>query len=163
MRTLSIRRSTTISVTLAAALIGLTACGTASAVVPAADAERVDGGTIVYAHQQEPQCLFGGWIEQAYISYQFLDNLVSLDDDGQVVPWLAESWEASDDGLTYTLALKDDVSFTDGTPVDAEAVAYNFDYWVAGGNSTAAVWLGGYYASAEAVDDLTVAIHLAQP
>lgn len=163
MRTLSIRRSATVSVTLVAALIGLTACGTASAVVPAADAERVDGGTIVYAHQQEPQCLFGGWIEQAYISYQFLDNLVSLDDDGQVVPWLAESWEASDDGLTYTLALKDDVSFTDGTPVDAEAIAYNFDYWVAGGNSTAAVWLGGYYASAEAVDDLTVAIHLSQP
>lgn len=163
MSTFRIRRSATISATLVAALIGLTACGTATAVAPAADAERVDGGTIVYAHQQEPQCLFGGWIEQAYISYQFIDNLVSLDDDGQVVPWLAETWEASDDGLTYTLTLKDGVSFTDGTPVDAQAVAYNFDYWVAGGNSTAAVWLGGYYESAEALDELTVAIHLSHP
>ncbi|MCX6501496.1 MAG: ABC transporter substrate-binding protein [Microbacterium sp.] len=147
----------------AVSLLALTACGTAAAVQPAADAERIDGGTIVYAHQQEPSCIFGGWIEQAYISYQVLDSLFSLDDDGQPVAWLGESWEVSDDGLTYTITLKDGVSFTDGTPVDAEAVAYNFDYWVAGGNSTAAVWLGGYYESAEAVDDLTVAIHLSRP
>ncbi|MGP6177360.1 ABC transporter substrate-binding protein [Microbacterium sp. A196] len=157
------RRSATVSVTLVAAMIAMTACGTSDAVVPASDAERVDGGTLVYAHQQEPQCLYGGWIEQAYISYQFLDNLVSLDDDGSVVPWLAESWDVSDDGLTYTLTLKDGVSFTDGSPVDAAAVAYNFDYWIAGGNSTASVWLDGYYASAEALDDLTVAIHLITP
>lgn len=159
----SSRRSVPIAALLATTMVALTACATASADVPGADAERVDGGTIVYAHQQEPQCLFGGWIEQAYISYQFLDNLVSLDDDGEVVPWLAESWATSDDGLTYTLTLKDGVSFTDGTPVDAEAVAYNFDYWVEGGNSTAAVWLGGYYESAEAVDEHTVAIHLGTP
>lgn len=163
MNTHRTRRSLTIAVTLVTAMVALTACSTAVAITPASDAERVDGGTIVYAHQQEPQCLYGGWIEQAYISYQFLDNLVSLDDDGQVVPWLADSWEASDDGLTYTLTLEDGVSFTDGTPVDAEAVAYNFDYWVQGGNSTAAVWLGGYYESAEAIDDLTVAIHLGKP
>ncbi|WP_417508879.1 ABC transporter substrate-binding protein [Microbacterium sp.] len=156
-------RSATVSVTLVAAMIAMTACGTSEAIVPASDAERIDGGTLVYAHQQEPQCLYGGWIEQAYISYQFLDNLVSLDDDGSVVPWLAESWDASDDGLTYTLILKDGVSFTDGTPVDAAAVAYNFDYWIAGGNSTANVWLDGYYESAEALDDRTVAVHLSAP
>src|SRR5690606_24429332 len=53
--------------------------------------------------------------------------------------------------------------FTDGTPVDAAAVAYNFDYWIAGGNSTANVWLDGYYESAEALDDRTVAVHLSAP
>lgn len=158
-----LRRTATIAATAAVSMMALTACGASSAALPAADAQRAEGGTIVYAHQQEPQCLFGGWIEQAYISYQFIDNLVSLDENGEVVPWLAESWEASDDGLTYTLTLKDGVEFTDGTPLDAEAVAYNFDYWVAGGNSTAAVWLGGYYESAEALDDLTVAVHLSRP
>lgn len=163
MTTHRTRRLAPIAAVAATAMIALTACGTSSAATPAADAERVDGGTIVYAHQQEPQCLFGGWIEQAYISYQFIDNLVSLDENGEVVPWLAESWQASDDGLTYTLTLKEGVKFTDGTPVDAEAVAYNFDYWVNGGNSTAAVWLGGYYESAEATSDLTVAVHLAKP
>jgi peptide/nickel transport system substrate-binding protein len=163
MNTHRFRRSAIVSATLVAAMMVMTACGASETAAPASDAQRVEGGTLVYAHQQEPQCLYGGWIEQAYISYQFLDNLVSLDDDGSVVPWLAESWEVAGDGLTYTLTLKDGVSFTDGTPVDAEAIAYNFDYWIAGGNSTASVWLDGYYESAEVIDDATVAIHLTSP
>ncbi|MDQ0726632.1 ABC transporter substrate-binding protein [Microbacterium sp. W4I20] len=157
------RRTLAATAAAAALALALTACNSGAVAAPPADAERVDGGTIVYAHQQEPQCLFGGWIEQAYISYQFLDSLVSLTEEGEAVPWLAEDWAVSDDGLTYTLTLKEGVEFTDGTPVDAEAIAYNFDYWVAGGNSTAAVWLGGYYESAEAVDERTVAVHLSRP
>lgn len=145
------------------AALALTACSGSAAAQPAADAKLVEGGTIVYAHQQEPSCIFGGWIEQAYISYQVLDSLFSLDEDGTAVPWLGESWEVSDDGLTYTIALKEGVTFTDGSPVNAEAVAYNFDYWVNGGNSTARVWLGGYYESAEVIDETTVAIHLSRP
>jgi peptide/nickel transport system substrate-binding protein len=143
------------------AVASLAACaGTATG---AGDGERIEGGTIVYAHQQEPACVFGGWIEQAYISYNVLDSLVALDEDAQVVPWLAEEWEESEDGLTWTFRLKEGVEFTDGTPVDADAIAYNFDYWIGGGNSTAQVWLFGYYESAEAIDDLTVAIHLSAP
>lgn len=151
-----IRRTLT-AASAAAMLSMLAACSQAAAAAPQ------DDDTIVYAHQQEPQCLFGGWIEQAYISYQFLDNLFSLDENGEAVPWLAEDWSRSEDGLTYTIDLQSGVSFTDGTPVDAEAVAHNFDYWVAGGNSTAQVWLGGYYESAEAIDDLTVEVHLSRP
>jgi peptide/nickel transport system substrate-binding protein len=150
---------TPIAAAAVAAALALTACtGT-----PASSNERVDGGTIVYAHQQEAPCVFGGWIEQAYLSYQILDNLTSLDENHKVVPWLAESWESSEDGLTWTFTLKDGVKFTDGSPVTAEAVAYNFDYWMAGGNSTAFVWLDGYYESAEAVDDTTLLIHLSNP
>lgn len=138
----------------------LTGCAAAGAT---AGGEPVEGGTIVYAHQQEPPCVFGGWIEQAYLSYQVLDNLVSLDENHEVVPWLAEKWEQSADGLSWTFTLKPGVKFTDGTPVDAKAVAYNFDYWVKGGNSTAAVWLLDYFTSATAVDDLTVRIDLLRP
>jgi peptide/nickel transport system substrate-binding protein len=154
-----VSRTPLVALTLVSAL-ALTGCA-ANAATPTG--ERVDGGTIVYAHQQEPACVFGGWIEQAYLSYQVLDNLVSLDEDHNVVPWLAETWESSDDGLTWTFALKPDVKFTDGSPLTADAVAYNFDYWLAGGNSTAKVWLAGYYESAEAVDDLTLQINLSRP
>jgi peptide/nickel transport system substrate-binding protein len=156
------RRSSALALVATAAVsaLALTGCGGAEL---SASGERLDGGTIVYAHQQEPACVFGGWIEQAYLSYQVLDNLVSLDADHQVVPWLAESWEEAEDGLSWTFHLKPGVTFTDGTPVDAEAVAYNFDYWVGGGNSTALVWLLDYYASATAVDDLTVRIDLLRP
>jgi peptide/nickel transport system substrate-binding protein len=141
------------------ALLGLSACTGAAA----SSGERVEGGTIVYAHQQEPFCVFGGWIEQAYLSYQVLDNLTSLDENHEVVPWLATEWSVSEDGLTWTFTLKEGVEFTDGSPLTAEVVAYNFDYWVAGGNSTAFVWLQDYYVSAEAIDDLTVQINLSAP
>ncbi|HEU4808885.1 MAG TPA: ABC transporter substrate-binding protein [Homoserinimonas sp.] len=145
-----------------ATALALTACAD-SPTGPSSDATRVQGGTIEYGHQQEPACVFGGWIEQAYLSYQVLDNLVSLDENDKVVPWLAESWTVSDDQLTWTFTLKDGVKFTDGSALTAAAVAYNFDYWLAGGNSTARVWLAGYYDSAEAVDDLNLKIHLSQP
>ena len=147
------------AVVLAAAL-ALTGCASAA---PSASLTRVEGGTIVYAHQQEPACVFGGWIEQAYLSYQVLDSLTSLDKDHRVVPWLASSWKTSTDGLTWTFDLKKGVKFTDGTPVTAAAVAYNFDYWVKGGNSTASVWLGGYYKSATAVDATTLQVNLLKP
>jgi peptide/nickel transport system substrate-binding protein len=141
------------------ALLGLSACTGAAA----SSGERVDGGTIVYAHQQEPFCVFGGWIEQAYLSYQVLDNLTSLDENHEVVPWLATEWSSSEDGLTWTFTLKEGVEFTDGSPLTAEVVAYNFDYWMSGGNSTAYVWLLDYFESAEAIDDLTVQITLSAP
>ena len=124
------RRSTALALVATAAVSALALTGCAGA-APSSSGERVDGGTIVYAHQQEPACVFGGWIEQAYLSYQVLDNLVSLDEDHKVVPWLAESWEESEDGLTWTFTLKDGVSSPTARPLTAEAVAYNFDYWVA--------------------------------
>ncbi|MCU1417365.1 MAG: transporter substrate-binding protein [Schumannella sp.] len=154
------RRSPVLPVLAAGVLVTLTGCVSAQV---SASGEPVEGGTIVYAHQQEPACVFGGWIEQAYLSYQVLDNLVSLDENHKVVPWLAESWTASDDGLSWTFTLKKGVKFTDGTPVDAAAVAYNFDYWVKGGNSTASVWLLDYFQSATAVDDTTVRVDLLRP
>ncbi|HEX3679908.1 MAG TPA: ABC transporter substrate-binding protein [Galbitalea sp.] len=144
-----------------ASVLALTACAGTGAASPGG--QPVDGGTIVYAHQQEPACVFGGWIEQAYLSYQVLDNLVSLDANHKVVPWLATSWTSSGDGLTWTFDLKKNVKFTDGTPLTAAAVAYNFDYWLKGGNSTAEVWLAGYYKSAVAVNDTTLQINLLKP
>ncbi|WP_369051836.1 ABC transporter substrate-binding protein [Kineococcus terrestris] len=152
----------TLTAGLAALL--LTGCaGSAAAPRPAPDARPVPGGTIVYGHQQEPACVFGGWIEQAYLSTQVLDALTSLDTDRQVVPWLATSWETSADGLTWTFHLKDGVRFTDGSELTAAVVAHNFDHWMDGGNSTAKVWLDGYYDRATAVDDLTLQVHLSKP
>lgn len=142
--------------------LSLTACGGSGG--PSGNGEPVQGGTITYAHVQEPPCIFGGWIQQAYISRQVLDGLVALADDDTVAPWLAESWEVSPDGLTYTFTLKEGVKFTDGTPVDAEAIAYNFDQFENTDlNGTAKVSMDPYYKSAEAIDPTHVAIRLNQP
>lgn len=55
--------------------------------------------------------------------------LLEADDDGsnaRIVPNQAESYEISEDGLTLTITLREGIEFTDGTPLDAEAVAWNF-------------------------------------
>ena len=54
-----------------------------------------------------------------------LEGLARLDVTGVPVPHLAESWEV--DGLTYTFTIRDGITFTDGTPLDAEAVAVNLE------------------------------------
>ena len=56
------------------------------------------------------------------------DGLVRFQDGTlEVEPALARDWEISEDGTVYTFSLRDDVTFHDGTPFDAEAVKFNFD------------------------------------
>ncbi|TBL75259.1 glutathione ABC transporter substrate-binding protein [Paenibacillus thalictri] len=55
------------------------------------------------------------------------DKLVTLDKDNKIVPQLAKEWEISPDGKKITFKLREGVKFTDGTPVNAEAVKYTFD------------------------------------
>lgn len=123
----------------------------------------VQGGTIVYGHEQEPPCLYGGWLQQAYIDRNILDSLVTEASNGSIEPWLATSWTVSGNGLVYTFHLKPGVKFTDGTPLNAQAVAYNFNYWEKGGNSTAQVSMDPYYKSATALSATTVQVTLNKP
>jgi len=59
--------------------------------------------------------------------YQNLyDKLVDINQDLQIVPMLALSWTISGDGKQYVFKLRPNVVFHDGTPFNAEAVAYNF-------------------------------------
>lgn len=50
--------------------------------------------------------------------------LVEVNENGEPVPGLAESWDISDDELTYTYHLRDDLKFDDGSPLTAEDVAF---------------------------------------
>lgn len=54
------------------------------------------------------------------------ESLVFRDVDGELKPWLAESWEQIDP-LTWEFKLKENVTFSDGTPFNAEAVRYNIE------------------------------------
>lgn len=61
------------------------------------------------------------------IQRSLFDSLVVELPNSEYGPWLAKRWDISDDGLTYTFYLRDDVTFTDGTKLDAEAVKFSFD------------------------------------
>jgi len=144
-------------------LAGCTAGGDASE-----DGGPVAGGTLTYATgDAEPTCLdphVGGNYPQALVSTQYLESLVSKDSDGEIVPWLADSWEESDDGLSWTFTLRDGVSFTDGTPFDAAAVAAN----VAHLQDPETLSSTGYLAlqkvaGVEAVDARTARFDLSEP
>lgn len=56
-----------------------------------------------------------------------MEGLVGYDDDLNIIPELAESYEISDDGLVYTFYLVQDVKFHDGEPFNAEAVKINIE------------------------------------
>src|SRR3990172_5636237 len=59
--------------------------------------------------------------------YQNLyDKLVDINQELEIVPMLATSWTITNGGRTYTFKLRPNVVFHDGTPFNAEAVAYNF-------------------------------------
>jgi peptide/nickel transport system substrate-binding protein len=60
------------------------------------------------------------------VLHNIFATLVEVDENLQIQPELAERWDVSEDGRTYTFHLRAGVTFHDGTPFDAEAVAYNF-------------------------------------
>ncbi|MCL6430424.1 MAG: ABC transporter permease subunit [Anaerolineae bacterium] len=65
-----------------------------------------------------------GYLRMSYL----FDTLVWKDRNG-FVPWLAERWEESDDGMTWTFWLRQDAKWHDGVPLTAEDVAFTFLYF----------------------------------
>jgi peptide/nickel transport system substrate-binding protein len=56
------------------------------------------------------------------------DSLLERGEKGYI-PWLADKWDISEDGLTYTFTLKDNVKWQDGEPMTAEDVKFSFEYF----------------------------------
>lgn len=64
-------------------------------------------------------------IAERIVYQSIFDKLVDLDENGKIVPMLAQRWTISDDQKTYTLYLQKGVKFQDGTPFNAKAVEFN--------------------------------------
>ncbi len=150
---------------LAASLATLTALCVASFTSTGAfaasgtdEGQRIDGGTITYVHEQEPPCLWGGWVQQAYLSRQVFDYLVSYD-NGQIKPWLATDWSESKDRKAITFHLRKDVTFTDGDKFDADAVVANYPVWEKGIGWHGFTYMKGF----KKIDDFTVELDLSEP
>ena len=89
------------------------------------------------------------------------DSLLEKDENGDV-PWLAESWEVSADGMIYTFHLVEDALWHDGKPLTAEDVAFTFTYYKKHSPvSNDLISDGGdIVAGTKVIDDYTVEITL---
>lgn len=96
---------------------------------------------------------------------QVYDTLVYRDPTTKdFVPGLATAWTISDDGLTYTFTLRQNVQFQDGTPFNAQAVAANLDRITSPDTgSQKALFMLGSYTGYEVVDDYTIRLKLSEP
>ncbi|KPG84376.1 ABC transporter substrate-binding protein [Frigoribacterium sp. RIT-PI-h] len=152
----------------ATAVASLVLAGCTSGGDPDASSTPVSGGTLTYASgDAEPTCLdphVGGNYPQALVSTQYLESLVSKDANGDIVPWLADSWQEASDGLSWTFTLKDGVTFTDGTPFDAAAVAANVAHLQDPTTLSSTGYLAlGKVTGVEAVDARTARFDLSEP
>jgi peptide/nickel transport system substrate-binding protein len=147
----------------------LTACS-AEADTPGtdADAEPVAGGDLSFAITVDSHCIDPQQVgnnDAIAAARQTVASLTAQDpESGEIVPWLAESWEVNDDASTYTFHLRDDTTFADGTPIDAAAVKTNFDAIVDLGAtaSLGSQYLVGY-AGTTVVDEHTVTVDFDEP
>lgn len=136
--------------------------------------------TFTFASSSDPASLdpaFASDGESFRVARQMFEGLVGVEPGtADPAPLLAESWDVSDDGLSYTFQLKEGVTFHDGTPFNGDAVCFNFERWdgftgIAASESMSYYWgkvNGGYegagkYASCEAPDDATAIVTLSSP
>ena len=162
------RRLLSIPTFAAVTALALSACASSS---EPADAEGDPDGEVVWAI--EGANLSSGHMDpqtsqldvSAMVQRVVLDSLVHQEDDGTFSPWLATDWTVSEDATTYTFELREDVTFHDGEPFDAEAVKANFDRIAdpETASAQAASMLGGeFYAGTEVLDEYTVQVTFTQ-
>ncbi|MGC5328472.1 ABC transporter substrate-binding protein [Brevibacillus sp. SYSU BS000544] len=101
---------------------------------PAAEPAKAGPKKLIYARggdsvSLDPIAVTDG--ESFRVTDNVLETLVKYKENNtEVVPGLAESWEIAPDGKTYTFKLRQGVKFHDGTDFDAEAVVFNFERWM---------------------------------
>ena len=110
----------------------------------------------------DPTSAAAGAIDNVVYSNIF-EGLTRFMADGSVVAGLAESWEISDDGLTYTFKLHDGVTFHDGTGMDAEDVKFSLDRARAEDSTNAQKPLFAGITDVTVIDPLTVQVTLSEP
>lgn len=150
-----------------ALILALTACGGDSA--SEGGGEPQQGGTLTVAQSDYPEEGFNpqvrGCCTEVQVMRNAFDSLVAIDYDESIHPWLAESWERSDDGLVYTFKLRHDVKFHDGEPFNAEAVKANWDK-ITGDEEYAPSVASSTFQNlvrTEVVDEFTVRSVLSEP
>ncbi len=162
--------SLTLSLLQACAPTALPAQPTAEGSEPAAEQASApqSGGELRFGQNNEPDSLDPARTAQASaftIMMALYDTLIWFDPVTLTfMPGLAESWESSEDGLVHTFTLRQEVTFHDGTPFNAEAVKFSFDRLADPElKSPVALTKLGPYQETTVVDEYTAQVVLSAP
>lgn len=132
----------------------------------AAPEESTDGGTMVVAVTEDPGH-FNPGITTGFnvhvVTGSMFNGLVELDDNANPLPDLAESWEVSDDGTTYTFNLASGVQWHDGEPFTSADVKFTFENVLLEFHSRTKSGLSEILESIETPDDQTVVFTFSTP
>lgn len=152
------------------ALLSVAAFSLVGAVVAGAQAaDPIKGGTLIYLEQQAHTNLYppaGGFYPNGGILNQITDKLTYQNPKTlEIEPWIAQSWEINAEATEYTFKLKPGVTFSDGTPVDAAAVAKNYDTFGLGNKELKqpVSEVVNNYDHSEVIDPLTVKFYFKKP
>lgn len=139
-----------------------TACGGGDSDAPSDDAS--EGGTAVIVIDADPETLNPGLTttnSTLDVSAKIFESLVWIDPDGSPQPLLATDWQISEDNLTYTFDLREEVTWHDGEPFSADDVVWSLTEGLA--QNARAQGVLGKISSVEAPSDTQVVITLSQP
>ena len=160
------KRITSLALSAAMAAGLLAGCGTRSSSQPQATAEQSgtkDSVVIAMDTNSEPEAGFDpayGWGAGEHVHEPLIQSTLTVTNPDLTIGYdLATSCESSEDGLTWTVTIRDDVKFTDGEPLIAEDVAFTYNTVKASSSVNDFTMLD----NAEAVDDTTVVFHMAKP
>lgn len=162
---------------VAAASLALAACSSpatssapsgSAAAQPSTAASQAPatGGTVRIGTKGYPDSLNpgNGVLSEAYTMYELVyDTPIGVTADGEYVPELATDWSVSEDGLTWTMKIRDDVTFHDGTPLTADDIAFSMHLYQ---DTEDFPFLPSYVANfetMEATDATTLTLTTAEP
>ncbi len=152
-------------VTALSLVFGLIGFGAASSAV-AQDEQPVQGGTLRMTLGEEPDQLDPARTIELTANamlQHMCDSLVYIGADGLPMPWVAESWEISEDGLTITFKIREGIPFHDGTILDAAAVKFGYDRIMDPAMAAPQLGFLGPIVSVEAPDATTVVFTYSEP
>ncbi len=129
-------------------------------------AQPVAAQTVNLRLGEDPESLYNvqtnSLTANSVINY-VVERLVYIDLDGTPQPWLANGWEVSEDQTQITFTLRDGLTFTDGTPFNAEAVVAQFNTILDPATASPQLATQGPLESVEATDDKTVVFTYSEP
>ena len=147
---------------LSLTLIAGCASGGTASTTPAAE-HPADEVVVVMGPTSEPEAGFDpafGWGAGEHVHEPLIQSTLTVTNADLTIGYdLATDMSVSDDGLTWTVTIRDDISFTDGEPLTAEDVAFTYNTVKA----TSSVNDFTMLDSAEAADDTTVVFHMTTP